>query len=702
MTRTGRPPHAERADDKPPVPVVIEDSASSAAPSASGQAAQRKVLAWGLETATGFVRHIRDVPRARTGRKCGIECVGCGLPLEAFNGGATVWRHRPHFKHPKGTQREDCEIVASRLAVVDALTQGDALTLPARHRSSAWVGLSGMRYEVWRNVQAERAQIRTISYSDRTRALITLDDGRQLAVMLRGDFSLQDADPSNLACLTIEAGTYASLLSELSPEELRERLTLLPDVLAWQCHWRDSDLTAEATLEAKSQARDALDEWPSGWGHDAGDRRRETLLHRLVREILASAQVIDVPGWRHAPLAGELRSWPSVPSHRLTLSNLRSERGLAGRIPDIQCAATAEDKVCDLTSLVIEVVVHNDVTDEKLAELRAAGAAVLEISLKHWGGRITMEELRSIVVPGLDCKRWLHHPLRETQVASIAAERALAEARRVWHLNEPQRNLRSAERPPAEQDDYGAQEALLRFGAMYRDTAAAYLEASELSPGATLRQIEAATPRREAIWAQLCWISDELEDLGAPGATDHDVLFKLMARMLSICEDRGIGHASSQNARAVINHVWTEVKNRESKEVSVAADPSPTAVLCTMAFQAFEIDKRQKKSSAPYEQLCAVVRSSLLNLERRFLWDRMSIPLVRAVFPELANAIDKLVPRMTAIAERQQSRPIRGRGPARLAEPSTSEAPPLKRPKGFHEMSPDELIDMQQKLRRLR
>lgn len=504
MTQTGRPQHAEGADGKLPMPVVVEDSASLAAPVASRHAVRREVLAWGIETATGLVRHIRDVSRARTSRACGIECVGCGLPLEAFNGGATVWSHRPHFKHPKGTQREDCESVASRLAVVDALTHGDALTLPARHRSSAWVGLSGARYEVWRNVQEERARIRTISYSDRTRALITLADGRQLAVMLRGDFSLQDADPSNLACLTIVAGTHASLLSQLSPEELRERLTLLPDVLAWQCHWRDKDLTDEVTLEAKSRARDALDEWPSGWIHDAGDRRRETLLHRLVRELLASAQVIDVPGWRHAPLAGELRSWPSMPSHRLTLSNLRSERGIAGRIPDIQCAATAEDKVRYLPLLVIEVVVHNDVTGEKLAELRTAGAAVLEISLKHWGGRITMEELRSIVVPGLDCKRWLHHPLQATQVATINAERALAEARRVWHLNEPQRDIRSAERPPSDEDDYAAQGALLRFGAMYRDTAAACLEASELSPGATLREIEAATPRREAIWAQLC------------------------------------------------------------------------------------------------------------------------------------------------------------------------------------------------------
>jgi hypothetical protein len=702
MTRTVRSTHTEPPVDEPLIPVTIEDGASLPASTANRQAAQREVLAWGIETATGLVRHIRDVPRARTGRACGIECVGCGRPLEAFNGGATVWSHRPHFKHPKGTRREDCEIVASRLAVVTALTQGDTLTLPARHRSSVWVGLSGTRYEVWRNVQTERARIRTISYSDRTRALITLDDGRQLAVMLRGDFSLQDADPSDLACLTIEAGTHASLLSQLSPEELRERLTLLPDVLAWQCHWRDNHLTEEATLEAKSQARDALDEWPSGWIDDAGDRRRETLLHRLVREILASAQVIDVPGWRHASLPGELRSWPSVPSHRLILSNLRAERGLAGRIPDIQCAATAEDEVRDLPLLVIEVVVLNDVTDEKLAELRAAGAAVLEISLKHWGGRITMEELRSIVVPGLDCKRWLHHPLREAQIATIGAERALAEARRVWHLNEPQRDIRSAERPPADEDDYAAQEALLRFGAMYRDTAAAYLEASELSPGATLQEIKDATPRREDIWSQLCWISDELEDLGAPGATDHDVLFKLMARMLSICEDRGIGHAKSQNARAVINHVWTEVKNRESKQEGVVPDPSPTAVLCTMAFQAFEIDTRQKKPSGPYEQLCAVIRPSLLNLERRFLWDRMSIPLVRAVFPELASAIDKLVPRMTAIAERPQARPTRSRGPARPPEPIISESSQSKQRKGFHDMSTEELINMQQNLRRLR
>lgn len=693
MTQPNRPRAPAPEDGEPSLPVFIEEGTSPPATETGQHAARREVLAWGIETATGLVRHIRDVPRARTGRACGIECVGCGLPLEAFNGGATVWSHRPHFKHPRGTQRQDCEIVAARLAAVAVLTQGDVLTLPARRRGSTWVGLSGTRYEVWRNVETERARIRGISYADRTRALITLADGRQLAVMLRGNFPLQADDPSALACLTIEAGAHAALLNHFSPEELRERLTLQPDLLTWQCHWQDTELAAGAEREAQAQAREALDEWPSAWSDDAGDRRRETLLHRWVREILSAAHVIDVPGWRHAALPGE-QAWPLVTPHRLTLTGLRAECGLAGRIPDIQGAATAENPTLNLPLLAIEVVVHNDVTDEKLAELRAAGAAVLEISFKHWGGRLSIDELRSIVMPGLDCKRWLHHPLHATQVAHIDAARALAEARRVWHLSEPRRDARSAERPPADEDDYGAQEELLRFGAMYRDTAAAYLDASELEPGATLQEILARTPLREDIWGQLCWISDELEDLGAPGATDHEVLFKLMGRLLSICEDRGIGHAKSQNARAVINHVWTEVKNRESKEDGVPAAPSPTALLCAMAFQTFEVVKRRRPPSGPYENLCAVIRPSRIKHERRFLWDRMSIPLVRAVFPELAPQIDKLIPQMMAIAA--------GEAPARVGSSTVSDVAPLKTRRGLQDMTAEEITAMQRTLRRLR
>lgn len=157
------------------LPLVVDAAAAIPTPVASGPDSGHGVLAWGIETATGLVRHIRDLTRDRTGQACGIECVGCGRALEAFNAGAVRWQHRPHFKHPAGTQRADCHLVATRLALVNSLTHDGFLTLPARRRRGSWIGLSNTQYEAWRNLATEQVRVRTISYTDRTRALITLD-----------------------------------------------------------------------------------------------------------------------------------------------------------------------------------------------------------------------------------------------------------------------------------------------------------------------------------------------------------------------------------------------------------------------------------------------------------------------------------------------------------------------------------------------
>lgn len=636
------------------MPLFVEPTAAPTPWAFEEPRSGREVLAWGIETTTGEVRHIRDLTREQTGRACGIECIGCGEALQAFNAGATHWRHRPHFKHPAGTRREDCHIVAARMAMVHALMHGDVLTLPAHKQPGHWIGLSGFRYEAWRNLPPEQVRVRTINYTDRTRALITLDDGRRLAVMLRGTFSLQGDDVAGeLACLTIEAGAAAELLSQLTPEELRQRLTLLPSPLEWRCHWQDATLEQAACDEARELARTGLDEWPENLAPDEpGDRRRETFLHRMVREVLSQSGVVEVPGWRFPLKPGELGPLPHVPSHRLHLSDLRTEKGLAGRIPDIQCTATAEEPSRNLPLLAIEVVVHNAVTAEKLQELRAARAAVLAINLANWGGQLTMEELRSIVVLSIDCKAWLCHPLRDAQAAEIEAERALAQAWRIWRRSEPTPGRRSAARPPADEDDAAAQAALLSYGARYRETATAYLEVSQLvnRTKLTLEDLQERTQKREDLWAHLCWIADELADLGAPGGVDDAALSWLMRRLLCISENRGVGHASNQNARAIINNVLTELKVRQHDAKDGTAKPSPTALLCVLAFQTFEIKLRGKTASGPYNDVRAVVRLSLKSHESRFLWDRTYVPLVRAVFPELADQIDKLSPRMNAIA----------------------------------------------------
>lgn len=613
------------------------------------------MLGWGIETATGLARHIRDLCRDQTGSACGIECAGCGRSLEAVNAGVTHWKVRPHFRHPAGFQRADCHLAATRLALVDAITHGGILTLPARRRHGSWIGLSGTKYEVWRNLATEQVRVRTISYTDRTRALITLDDGRRLAVMLRGEFSLQGQGAGeDLAFLTIEAGANAHLLSELSPDELRERLTLVPDLLHWQCHWQDAALSKAASDGAREQAQEALDEWPVDMVEEPADRRRETLLHRRVREILAEAMAINVPGWQHEREPGEIKTWPSVPAHRLSLTDLRAERSLMGRVPDIQCAASADDRSLSLPLLAIEVVVHNDVTDEKLDELRIAGAAVLAVSFKHWGGCLTPNELRRLVLTSLDCKQWLHHPLRELQGAEIEEERARAKSWEEWRRHGPVGGARAAWCPGAAPDDVVAQQALLELGRLYRLAAIAFHDASRFVGGRhpSSRDIQEQTPRRAELWVELSRLASELADLGAPGGRDEGVLMGLMTRLLSIRENRGFGVAASQNARAMINHVWTEIKVRE--RVSVAeVKPSPGAALAVIAFRRYELKGRNSSTSKPYDAVRAIVHRSLTAYESRFLWDPLYVPLIRAVFPELADDIDALSPRMARIAERR-------------------------------------------------
>lgn len=639
-----------------------------------------EVLAWGIETATGRALHIRELPRSRTGAACGMECVGCGRPLLAFNAGALTWKHRPHFYHPSGTSREDCHIIASRMAAIERLMRDGVITLPARRKSGCWEGISGTQYEAWRQLSEETVQLKSVSYSDRTRALVTLADGRQFVVMLRGEFARAGADSlsgseSGLARLVIEAGPNAHLLSEMDPDQLRECLTLLPSDMAWECHWADGALVRDAQQDALAQARAVLDALPAGMDPariqgDTPQQRRESLLHELVREIVSSAGFIDVPGWRFAPDPYDIRQEPAVPNHRLELSEIRVERRLAARIPDVQCKAVASLPALSLDLLAIEVVVYSDVDEAKLQELRDAGAAVLSLNLRNWGGRLTWDELRTITLTSPECKHWLHHPLKAAQFAELEGMRARARAWAAWHRHEPQPNKRSRPAAPSS-EDAEFEEELLRLGSRYRETALGYLCLLPHPINAvTSSELMQLAEQRSDIWVELSWIADELRELGAPGGVDADLIAAL-PRLLSIREDRGIGQAPSQNARATINHLWSEIKKRDSSDPKKSPRPSPFAALECLAYRVFEIEGRHKPPNRPGEQVASRIRASLEALEPRFEWDRLYLPVIMAVFPEMRPGIERLARRMDAVTAQ------RGRV-ARAALASGSK--PLDRP----------------------
>lgn len=59
----------------------------------------REQMAWAKAAETGKLVFVGELPRIRTGLKCGYVCYGCGEPLQAVNAGNSEAQVTPHFRH---------------------------------------------------------------------------------------------------------------------------------------------------------------------------------------------------------------------------------------------------------------------------------------------------------------------------------------------------------------------------------------------------------------------------------------------------------------------------------------------------------------------------------------------------------------------------------------------------------------------------
>jgi hypothetical protein len=80
--------------------------------------------------------------------------------------------------------------------------------------------------------------------------------------------------------------------------------------------------------------------------------------------------------------------------------------------------------------LLIEITVSHPISDMKEDVLASLGLPVLEIDLRRASGRVSRDELRDIVIGGLQVKRWVFHPRienRRAQLLSLVLEDLAAE-----------------------------------------------------------------------------------------------------------------------------------------------------------------------------------------------------------------------------------------------------------------------------------
>lgn len=505
------------------------------------------VMAWARDIETGEPRYIGEIDAEHRGGRCGCECPSCSLPLIAVNAAKEKVVRRPHFRHPEGAERDECAVLAARAAAMRLLAEEGVIDLPRRRMSASAEGLSGAVHEAWVEVPPQRVRVASIDFRDRTFAVLTLDDGRQLRVSLTGGISEQTDDGGEMTLVpTITIDVDASVAG-MDQAEIRKRLQLLPESICWRSHWNDAELRADAARQATGMALDALDWLPDDLVLPEGltdAMKRESLLHHEVKRILEAAEKIAVPG---IEVADELRSdgqptlqrrWV-MPVRDLALTNTRLEHRMHPLVPDVVTTARAEDG--DINDpMVIEVTVTNTIDEEREARIRAQGIAALEIDLSTTGGRVTREELRRLVVHKIAGKRWLHYPgldeIRVTLRKEIEGERDLkAEAARIAE----ERRRRVQDTP-------------------IRELAARYLLAVErmLDEDGRLPvgpdRSEKLMPARTAV--AIC--VEDMAQRGFPEAGDEDLLghHRILSRLLSIRANRGIGYGFG-TAAEVLNAI---------------------------------------------------------------------------------------------------------------------------------------------------
>ena len=540
-------------------------------------------LKWAHDTKTGEPRYIHDPEIVN--QTCSCTCPACNLPLTPVMPGQPL-RVRPtaHFRHPAGSQKDDCSLVVARLAATRHLLELGFIVLPRRRMSRTAQGFSGEGYEVWVEEPSERVTIVGARLRDHATAVLTLDDGRQLLVDLTGLRDSSDSGDGGQAVVTMSLSDPE--IASLGPDEIRARLRILPDI-GWCAHWTDTSLAAKGDAAAVSAARSALDAWDDADEADfrshlplgvdeatAQGLRRETLLHREVKAILERAATIATPALevhvtRYPPdaLAGEWedntvrKTWSTAP-RELEIDGVRLERRLGRIVPDVIAnlggrqiyteggTLTKIDDVFDEyaedtfslawpLTLLVEVTVTHHIEDEKLQRIRELDVPTLEIDLSTLGGRVTLDGLRELVVKQTVGKRWVHHPnLRakrrqlkaeiDEHPFTIALRQRLADMRRPRLLATP----------------------ATHWATQYLDAATAFHDANtqirkgwrQHTGGGTKPPLLGADSEP---WLRLLEAAEALAAHGLPGGADAMMLSDtgLVPRILSIQLNRGVGYA---------------------------------------------------------------------------------------------------------------------------------------------------------------
>ena len=585
----------------------------------SSNAESSQVMAWARDKATGEPMYIMELDSNHTGANCDCECPSCDLPLVAVNAAKKEYRIRPHFRHPDGAIKSDCMYLSARLAALQLLRTEGFILLPKIRRSGTAVGLSGTAYEAWIERPTERVFIRDFNFNDKTAAILTLDDGRKLRFELFGDGAKIASDGGHIASIRLNLTDPA--IAGMDIEELRSRISLIPDGMCWLSHWNDQEMIAEAKAEANRKADDFMD-LQSRYSDDLEgiDKkfRRETVLHWEVKNILAESMELRVPSLDVFAIGCSdsgvkvKREWARN-VEVIPLLSVQTEKRLGCVIPDIIAKTHHEHG----GTLLVEVTVTNHIDNQRLNRIKDQNLPTLEIDLSRSGGLVSRSELKTIVVDGLELKKWLHHPEIANRSLILEAE-ITAEVKRINDA------------------EHAKQEYIKQvLNTPIQEIIAEYLDAiTKLADFDTLDSMSSdAIFSKESTNYLLKEIGKKLAIFGYPEALDDELTTGrqgIIPRILSIKIGRGVGYKLNSTM---------EVMN------AIKQSSNGNSTNHTIYMIAEKVYRHGSITENPewYAEWVNVVKRSLRSGSKTYRRDTKFDGFLSLLFPELKDPLSKKI-----------------------------------------------------------
>lgn len=450
-------------------------------------------MAWAVRRESREPVYIGRLNRSDKGLACDCICPACDARLQAVAPGMQATSSRvPFFRHHQAQQGPGCKHRMAELTALRLFAERGIIEIPAPRGCGAVVGISGKLYEKARVGEAivekvvERRAISEIEVE------LTLESGRLVILTLRGEQHLGELGSAHAVIQIHVTDPEVAMMTE---DQILEHARISPRFLQLIAHADKSQLDMLAADDARQEALERLDIAPDDIHMPVGatpKQASESLLHWAVKNALASLGYLRAPAFRHIASAlsadGKLHTTEvTLPELTLELSDVRWEVPHEGFRPDIVCWATDRQGGLGSFQLLIEVAKTSTVTMFKLARIRAARMACLQIDVYKFAssGQILHSEVQPLVAGDVSSKEWLCHPVLDKLIAEAEAKVADASAKHDQAATEAARRV--AEDRAREELE---RERVRREGARRRSWA------EKLSQAEALRELRSVLERR--------------------------------------------------------------------------------------------------------------------------------------------------------------------------------------------------------------